>query len=71
MGRMQVVDVREKMIRREGAEGGGCPYCGGPVMAMDFDTHLVVFCVPFPHKTKRKFYCSICSTRLFRPSAAP
>ncbi|XAR74045.1 hypothetical protein NMG60_11008204 [Bertholletia excelsa] len=64
MGRLQVVDVRERLIRREGAEGGGCRYCGGPVLAFDFDTQLVVFCVPFSHKTKRKFFCSICSRRL-------
>ncbi|PSR96984.1 NUT family member protein [Actinidia chinensis var. chinensis] len=69
MGRLQVVDVREKEIGREGGRGGGCPYCGGPLLAMDFDTQLVVFCIPFSHKTKRKLFCTICSRRLLIPSS--
>lgn len=64
MGIFQVVNQREKLVSKQGVKGEGCPRCGGPVLAMDFDTHLMVFCVPLPHKIKRKFCCVVCSTRL-------
>ncbi|KAL6140520.1 hypothetical protein ACLB2K_058819 [Fragaria x ananassa] len=64
MGVLQVFDLQEKVIGKRGA-ASACPYCAGPVMAWDFDANLVVFCcIPISHKTKRKFYCTICSRRL-------
>ncbi|EYU21220.1 hypothetical protein ABFS83_09G126600 [Erythranthe nasuta] len=64
MGIFHIVNQREKLISRQGLKGQECPRCGGPVLSLDYDTHLIIFCVPFPHKIKRKFCCLICSTRL-------
>ncbi|PIM97937.1 hypothetical protein CDL12_29586 [Handroanthus impetiginosus] len=64
MGVFHIVNQREKLVSREGLKGHGCPRCGGPVLAMEFDTQVVVFCVPFPHKIKRRFCCVVCSRRL-------
>ncbi|KAJ7952047.1 Methionyl-tRNA synthetase [Quillaja saponaria] len=63
MSLLSVFDLQEKVIKREGA-GAVCPYCGGPVLAWDFDAHLLFCFLPISHKTKRKFYCTICSRRL-------
>ncbi|KAK7834626.1 hypothetical protein CFP56_024637 [Quercus suber] len=63
MSFLSVFDVREKVINRQGA-GTACPYCGGPVLAWDYDAHMFLCFFPICHKTKRKFYCTICSRRL-------
>ncbi|PON53195.1 methionyl-tRNA synthetase [Parasponia andersonii] len=64
MGALQVFNLQEKVIGKQGA-GATCPYCGGPVLAWDFDSHLLFCFIPITrHKTKTKFYCTICSTRL-------
>nr|GMC71507.1 methionyl-tRNA synthetase [Ipomoea batatas]GMD89093.1 methionyl-tRNA synthetase [Ipomoea batatas]GME16616.1 methionyl-tRNA synthetase [Ipomoea batatas]GME16619.1 methionyl-tRNA synthetase [Ipomoea batatas] len=66
-----VIEQKEVLLRNEGAcrgrsgGKGGCPACGGAVMAMDFDTQLVILNRFFlPHKIKRRFFCLICSARL-------
>ncbi|KAL8466500.1 hypothetical protein ACS0TY_035546 [Phlomoides rotata] len=64
MGIFQVVNERRKLVSRQGVKGEGCPRCGGPVLAMKYDTQLLIFCIPFPHKTKTRFCCVVCSTRL-------
>ena len=56
----QVYDMREKVIKSEGA-GALSPCCGGSVIAMLLDCNLRVFCIPIFHKTKTKFFCSNCS----------
>ncbi|EXC44891.1 hypothetical protein L484_001137 [Morus notabilis] len=65
MGALAVFNLQEKVIGKQGA-GAACPYCGGPVLAWDFDAHLLFCFIPIPnsHKKKTKFYCTICSTRL-------
>ncbi|KAE6654609.1 hypothetical protein FH972_027373 [Carpinus fangiana] len=62
-GCLSVFDVQERVIGREGA-GAACPYCGGPVLAWDYDSHLFFWLFPISHKIKRKFCCTICSRRL-------
>lgn len=62
MGVLSVFDEQETMIRKE--IESICPYCGGPVAAIDFDVHLVFCFLPISHKTKKKFFCTICSRRL-------
>ncbi|KAJ6983760.1 hypothetical protein NC653_026540 [Populus alba x Populus x berolinensis] len=64
MGAMQIFDVRDKLIRKRGAESLACPCCGGPVMAMDYDSHLYFCFIPICHRNKRKFSCVFCSRRL-------
>ncbi|KAF4347577.1 hypothetical protein G4B88_009933 [Cannabis sativa] len=63
MGGLQVFNLRENVLGKKGV-GVVCPYCGGPVLAWNFDTHLLLCCIPIHHKLKTKFYCTICSTRL-------
>ncbi|KAG6730526.1 hypothetical protein I3842_01G084600 [Carya illinoinensis] len=63
MGFLSVIDTQERVIGRRGA-GAACPYCGGPVLAWDYDTHLVFCCLPISHKLKKKYYCTLCSRRL-------
>lgn len=63
MSALSIFDLREKVIRKNGAEAA-CPYCGGPVLAIDFDAHLRFCFLPISHKVKKKFYCTICSRRL-------
>ncbi|KAF9675093.1 hypothetical protein SADUNF_Sadunf10G0195500 [Salix dunnii] len=63
MGAMQIFDVRDKLIRKQGA-GSFCPYCGGPVMAMDYDSHLYFCFIPVSRRNKRKLSCVVCSRRL-------
>ncbi|CAL9009411.1 unnamed protein product [Prunus brigantina] len=63
MSVLSVFDLREKVVGKRGA-ATACPYCGGPVFAWDFDAHLLFCFIPISHKSKRKFYCSICSRRL-------
>uniref|UniRef100_A0A6N2LCC0 Uncharacterized protein n=1 Tax=Salix viminalis TaxID=40686 RepID=A0A6N2LCC0_SALVM len=63
MGAMQIFDVRDKLVRKEGA-GSFCPCCGGPVMAMDYDSHLYFCFIPVSRKNKRKLSCVVCSRRL-------
>ena len=63
MGAMQIFDVRDKLRRKEEARSL-CPCCGGPVMAMDYDSHLYFCFIPISQKVKRKFSCVVCSRRL-------
>ncbi|KAF4349220.1 hypothetical protein F8388_021788 [Cannabis sativa] len=63
MGVLKVFNLRENVLGKKGV-GVACPYCGGPVLAWNFDTHLLLCCIPIYHKLKTKFYCTICSTRL-------
>ncbi|KAI9389143.1 hypothetical protein POPTR_008G007932v4 [Populus trichocarpa] len=63
MGAMQIFDVRDKLTRKEEARSL-CPCSGGPVMAMDYDSHLYFCFIPISHKVKRKFSCVVCSRRL-------
>jgi hypothetical protein len=63
MGFLSVFDVQDRVIGSEGV-GAACPYCGGPVLAWDYDSHLLFCFFPISHKTKRKFYCTICDRRL-------
>ncbi|KAJ0076205.1 hypothetical protein Patl1_34911 [Pistacia atlantica] len=69
MSVLSVFDLQEKVIQRKGANAV-CPFCGGPVLAIDFDANLRFCFFPISHKVKRKFYCTICSRRLF-PGPAP
>ncbi|GMN48132.1 hypothetical protein TIFTF001_017309 [Ficus carica] len=64
MGGLAVFNLQEK-VRGKHSAGTACPYCGGPVLAWDFDAHLLFCFIPISHKKKKtKFYCTICSTRL-------
>ncbi|KAL6285170.1 hypothetical protein ACE6H2_009560 [Prunus campanulata] len=63
MSVLSVFDLREKVVGKKGA-AAACPYCGGPVLAWDFDAHLLFCFISISHKSKRKFYCTICDRRL-------
>ncbi|KAJ4718504.1 Methionyl-tRNA synthetase [Melia azedarach] len=63
MSVLSIFDLQEKVISKKGADAA-CPYCGGPVLAIDFDAHLLFCFLPISHKVKQKFYCTICSRRL-------
>ncbi|KAL5554553.1 hypothetical protein UlMin_041954 [Ulmus minor] len=63
MGSLEVFHLREKVIGKKGA-ATTCPYCGGPVLAWEFDAHMLFCFIPISHKTKTKFICTVCSTRL-------
>ncbi|WCJ32319.1 hypothetical protein M5689_013752 [Euphorbia peplus] len=58
-----VCDEDERVLGRQVA-GGNCPYCGGMVEAMDVEKQWRFCFLPFFFRTKRKFFCSLCSRRL-------
>ncbi|EPS62873.1 hypothetical protein M569_11917, partial [Genlisea aurea] len=58
-----VCDEDERVIGRQRAPGN-CPYCGGAVDAMDVQSNWNFCFLPLYNKTKRRFYCTVCSRRL-------
>ncbi|KAL5756780.1 hypothetical protein ACOSP7_021213 [Xanthoceras sorbifolium] len=49
---LSIFDAQEKIIDRKGVNAA-CPYCGGPVMAFDFDAHLLFCFLPISHKNRK------------------
>ncbi|KAL5559391.1 hypothetical protein UlMin_035602 [Ulmus minor] len=58
-----VCDEDERVLSRQAAPGA-CPYCGGMIQAMDVESQWRLCFVPLYWRTKRKFYCAMCSRRL-------
>ncbi|KAF8015237.1 hypothetical protein BT93_H0898 [Corymbia citriodora subsp. variegata] len=58
-----VCDEDERVVARQAAPGA-CPYCGGPVQAMDVESQWRFCFLPLSSRTKRKFYCAVCARRL-------
>ncbi|KAK7384848.1 hypothetical protein VNO78_30551 [Psophocarpus tetragonolobus] len=58
-----VCDKEERVLGRHTASGV-CPYCGGMVQAVDVESQWRFCFLPLCFKTKRKYYCSLCSRRL-------
>jgi hypothetical protein len=53
MGFLSVFDVQDRVIGSEGV-GAACPYCGGPVLAWDYDSHLLFcFLANFPQNQEK------------------
>ncbi|KAJ4709213.1 Methionyl-tRNA synthetase [Melia azedarach] len=53
----------EKELGRQQAPGS-CPYCGGKVLAIDFESQCRFCFLPLCYKIKKKYFCSLCSRRL-------
>ncbi|KAL7610441.1 uncharacterized protein LOC111884168 [Lactuca sativa] len=58
-----VCDEDERIVGQKQAPGS-CPYCGGLIQAMDIESQWRLCFLPFYYKTKRKYYCTLCSRRL-------
>ncbi|KAM0933753.1 hypothetical protein DsansV1_C34g0224941 [Dioscorea sansibarensis] len=56
-------EEEERVLGRQEAPGK-CPYCGGMVMATDFESTRRLCCLPICIKNKRKYSCTNCSRRL-------
>ncbi|XP_027356600.1 uncharacterized protein LOC113865964 [Abrus precatorius] len=53
----------ERVVSRQPAPGA-CPYCGGLIQAVDVESHWNFCFLPLYVKTKRRYYCTICNSRL-------
>ncbi|XP_047307089.1 uncharacterized protein LOC124910488 [Impatiens glandulifera] len=62
-----VCDEEEKVMGRHPAPGA-CPFCGGSVQAMDVESQWRFCFLPFYFKTKRRFFCTLCTRRLVVPN---
>ncbi|KAH1213109.1 hypothetical protein GmHk_14G041127 [Glycine max] len=58
-----VCDEEERVLGRQTAPGA-CPYCGGMVQAIDVESQWRFCFLPLCFKTKRKYYCTMCTRRL-------
>ncbi|XP_060192813.1 uncharacterized protein LOC132622255 [Lycium barbarum] len=58
-----VCDEDERVLQRQGAPGA-CPYCGGMVQALDAESQWRFCFLPLYFKTKRRYYCTLCTRRL-------
>ncbi|KAL9442315.1 hypothetical protein AB3S75_020754 [Citrus x aurantiifolia] len=58
-----VCSEEESELGRQQAPGS-CPYCGGKVLAIDFESQCRFCFLPICYKIKKKYFCSLCSRRL-------
>ncbi|KHN16457.1 hypothetical protein D0Y65_014040, partial [Glycine soja] len=58
-----VFGVCVRVVSRQPAPGA-CPYCGGMIQAMDFESQWSFCFLPLYSKTKRRHYCTMCTRKL-------
>ncbi|RZS23192.1 hypothetical protein BHM03_00056080, partial [Ensete ventricosum] len=57
-----VCDEEERVLGTHQAPGS-CPFCGGAVMATDVESAWRFCFLPLYFRTKRRFYCTLCTRR--------
>ncbi|KAG7029748.1 hypothetical protein SDJN02_08090, partial [Cucurbita argyrosperma subsp. argyrosperma] len=58
-----VCDEDQRVLSRQPAPGA-CPFCGGMIQATDVESQWRFCFLPLYWKTKRKFYCTMCTRQL-------